>query len=190
MSSWISRSVSGLGDLWISDGCISLSLASTSPIHHVCIATTTLNHLPSMHACTPRDDPAGRHHPLRGLGDLWTGGLALRSLSLPAHPALTAPEPPTHPPSTQPGLPTTRPPHMHKPSIVTGLQQFDPGGTVGCKAQNMHWYGGKIFLTFFAQITSYGFCNICATGQIPPFLLHEGSRHPRMRQYQNGRQRH
>lgn len=120
----------------------------------------------------------------------WTGGLALKSLCQPAHPALTAPEPPTHPPSTQPGLPTTRPPHMHKPSTVTGLQQFDPGGTVDHKAQIMHWYGGKIFLTFFAQITSYGFCIICATGQIPPFLLHEGSRHPRMRQYQNGRQRH
>lgn len=119
-----------------------------------------------------------------GLGDLhWNH-------SQPAHPALTAPGPTLHPPSTQPGLPTTRLPHRHHPSTVTGLQQFDPGGTVGCKAQNMHWYGGKIFLTFFVQITSYGFCNICATGQILPFLLHEGSRHPRMRQYQNGRQRH
>lgn len=97
-----------------------------------------------------------------------------------------------NPSSQHPARPThhPRPPHMHKPSTVTGLQQFDPGGTVGCKAQNMRWYGGKIFLTFFVQITSYGFCNICATGQIPPFLLHEGSRHPRMRQYQNGRQRH
>jgi len=103
-----------------------------------------------MHACTRNNNPGAAHQPVRGLGDLWTGGLALKSLSQPAHPALTAPEPPTHPPSTQPGLPTTRPQHMHKPYTVTGLQQFDPGGTVDHKAQIMHWYGGKIFLTFFA----------------------------------------
>lgn len=106
-------------------------------------------------------------------------------LSHTPHPTQAVPAHRDHGPCTSPTLPTTQPAHTTNHHSHMTLQQFDPGRISDILAQKHILYDDQIFLTFFDKIMAYGFCNICVTGQIPPFLLHEGSGHLRMGQYQN-----